>query len=198
MNDERKPVILGMNNPINSVMSALYKGDVPAVQKKPAPVTMLLAIFLVLIYLIHSRRPIESLPCRDGVWPTIQRNFIHIELSHLLSNLVGFLFLARWEQQIGSLRFGKAAIFTTVFIVLIETIIKKFFQLNCSIGFSSILFGLFAWHFVHIGADINLVLSLIFILMYPSFHDPKSSIVGHAIGIAGGLMAVAVYNPRFE
>ena len=145
-------------------------------------------VILVLIFIRHGVLNHEF-SCEHTIPNISYRQFVHVELFHLLVNLYGLYILSRVEEKIGFKNFSILILSLLVVSTLIEFGVSKFTDLNCSIGFSGILFGILAWELVT-GQEINfsLVAILFFMVLQPSLTNPKASLVGHAIGACSGII----------
>lgn len=163
---------------------------------KNIPVSMFLAISIIVIFLLYVTTIIKSVPCGKDLKSVFVNNFIHIDFYHLISNLIALYSLARIEESIGIKRFIILVSFILIFTSITETIIHKIFpSIPCSIGFSGVLFGLTSWEYVtNKKLDLGLLGSIALVTIIPSFKSSKVSLAGHAIGSISGVIAGLIWN----
>ena len=78
----------------------------------------------------------------------------------------------------------------TITTSTIDYLIHNIFKdLNCSIGFSSILFGILSWKTIKFH-DFNIFTFglLIFNVINQTIRDPQASLIGHMTGLISGLL----------
>jgi TPR repeat protein/membrane associated rhomboid family serine protease/Flp pilus assembly protein TadD len=80
----------------------------------------------------------------SAYFQVITRNFIHINLGHLISNLVGLICLSHYERRVGSRRYMMIFFLSGVFSSLLEI---PFYGQMVSAGASAGIFGLGAAYF---------------------------------------------------
>ena len=165
-------------------------------QFKNIPVSVSIAILIVIIYSLYLTKAIKSLPCHNDLISIFYGNFVHIKISHLAVNIFALYALSNVERDIGARRFFALLIFLVIFNTLIEFILRKIFKsLPCSIGFSGILFGISAWELVTTKEfDILLIMSILAMVMVPSVEDSRASLVGHSIGAISGVIGGLIWN----
>jgi|UniRef100_A0A6C0J185 membrane associated rhomboid family serine protease len=163
---------------------------------KNIPVSMFLAISIIVIFLLYVTTIIKSIPCGKDLKSVFVNNFIHIDFYHLISNLIALYSLARIEESIGIKRFIILVLFILIFTSVTETIIHKIFpSIPCSIGFSAVLFGLTSWEYVtNKKLDLGLLGSIALVTIIPSFKSSNVSLAGHAIGSISGVIAGLLWN----
>ncbi len=148
-------------------------------------------IIFVILILVFVRHGIlnHGFSCEHDVLNIAYRQFVHVEIIHLLVNLYALYVLSRVERNIGFKNFSILILSLLVVSTLMELGVSKFIDLNCSIGFSGILFGIVAWELVT-GQDVDfsLIAVLFFMVLQPSLTNPKASLVGHAIGACSGIL----------
>lgn len=143
---------------------------------------------LVLVFIRHGVLNHEF-SCEHSMLNIAYRQFVHVELMHLLVNLYGLYALSRVENKIGLKNFLILVLSLLVVSTVLEFGASKFIDLNCSIGFSGILFGILAWELVTgQSVDFSLIAVIIFMVIQPSMTNPKASLIGHAIGAVSGVI----------
>ncbi len=165
-------------------------------QIKDVPISVFIAVSIVVIFSLYTTAAIKTIPCGKDVMSLFYSNFVHIDLYHLLINMVALYALSRVEIEIGGKQFTALIVFLLMFIVLIESIGRKIFpSIPCSIGFSGVLFGIAAWEMVtNRGFDWFIILSLIIMIAGPTIKNPKISLVGHAVGALAGVVAALLWS----
>ena len=164
---------------------------------KDIPVSVFLAVSLTVIFSLYLTTLIKTIPCQRDIMSSFISNFIHTDISHLLVNLFALYSLARVERDIGPKKFIKLLVFLLVFNTIIETIIYKIFPtIKCSIGFSSVLFGIMTYELITTKKlDFMLLASVVGTIILPSLKNQNVSLVGHIIGvISGGILGVFLSN----
>jgi membrane associated rhomboid family serine protease len=164
---------------------------------KDVPVCTFIAVSIILMFILINMQFISSnISCGTTFKKIFMSNFIHIEASHLISNLYALYSLSRVEQEMGIKSFIYLVIYLLLCNTLIEFIAKKIFpQLGCSVGFSGVLFGLITWEMSSKkSVDINLILSVILMVTSPNIQaslegkEKKISLSGHIIGAISGIV----------
>ena len=148
-------------------------------------ISFFLSIILTVVYLSYSANILNSLYCKDTIPAKIVSNYIHINLVHLLSNLVGLYFLSEIEEKIGSHKFLILILFLTLSLSACEYI---FFKSKCSIGISGILYGLVAYEmFKFKDIDYNVIGALVTLFLFGG--NSKISHSGHLLGFIVGVIS---------
>ena len=161
---------------------------------KEVPVSVLIAVSIVVIFSMYATTALKEIPCGKDVMTVFYSNFVHVDMYHLLSNIYALYALSRVELSMGGKRFTGLIVFLLLFNTLAETVMYRIFKgLPCSIGFSGVLFGVAAWEMATTqDFDWVMVSSLITMVAGPSIQNPKASLMGHAVGavagVIGGLM----------
>lgn len=160
------------------------------------PVTLFLAVSIVVVFSLYLTTAIKTIPCGKDVMSKFYSNFVHIEPYHLMANLFALYALSRVERELGAKRFIGLIVFLLIFTTLTEVVIHKAYnQLPCSIGFSGILFGIMAWELVtKRKLDMVLVLSIIALVAAPTIQNPKASLMGHSVGAVAGVVGGLLWN----
>lgn len=169
--------------------------DSALAQAKAKRVFWVITIVLVAVYAAYAVGKFKTLPCEAGWLQAFKRNFIHVDLTHLVANLASFWILSRIEMQHGSVNYAVLiaallALFTTGEVLLNRGKKPK----QCAIGFSGILFGLLAWEVVtnHVNLNAQLLVALILSVVGTSMKNPRASLKGHAMGVVVGLIVGAI------
>lgn len=166
------------------------------VQFKNIPVSVSIAILIIIIYSLYLTSAIRTLPCGKNLISIFYSNFVHTKISHLAVNIFALYALSNVEKDIGPRRFFGLIIFLLVFNTIVEFLLRKIFNsIPCSIGFSGILFGISAWELVTTREfDLLLILSIMAMVMVPSIEDKKASLIGHVIGSISGVIGGLIWN----
>jgi membrane associated rhomboid family serine protease len=163
---------------------------------KKRPVFAFVTTVLIVISLLYFFGLLKTLPCGDGVLRGLNRTFVHVDLAHILSNLFVFYVLSRIEMNFGSKFFVMLIVQLLILTTALEWIVKQFWNIPCSIGFSGVLFGLAVWELVY---DRNLNMALLLgigaMIITPSLHNPKASLIGHGLGALAGLIMSFYFKP---
>ena len=159
-------------------------------QFKDVPVSLFLAVSIVVIFALYVTAIIKTVPCGKNVLSMCCSNFVHIEPYHLAANLLALYALTRIERDIGPKRFGSLILFLILFTSIIEVIVHKVVDgFPCSIGFSGILFGIMTWELItKKGLNLIIVISIIGLVAMPSVQNSKVSLIGHAVGAVTGVI----------
>jgi membrane associated rhomboid family serine protease len=166
------------------------------------PVCVFIVISLVMTFSLYVTSIIKTIPCGSDFTSIFWSNFIHSDLYHLSANVFALYALSRVERKIGMRKFISLLVFLLFVNTLIEAGIKQIYpSMECSIGFSGVLFGIMTWELVQEKTiDSTLLLSIIALVIGPSLIDSSISIVGHSVGaftgIVGGLLWKKLNKPR--
>lgn len=156
-----------------------------------SPVSMFVAISMIVIFLLFNANILTSIPCNKKIHEVMMSNFIHVDPMHLVSNLYALYVISRLEKEMGFGSFMWLLIFLVVFNTLAEITAKSIWKdLQCGIGFSGILFGLFTWELASKKTiDVELILAIVAMVAGPSLQNKQISLSGHAIGAVSGIVA---------
>jgi membrane associated rhomboid family serine protease len=171
-----------------------------SVQKiKEIPVSTSIAALLITIYFSYSFGSMTYIPCNNDVFSNFLCSFIHIDATHLIYNLYAVFALSRVEMILGSRQFLNLIFFILIMNSIFETILKHFIHsINCSIGFSGVLFGILFWEIIsNNGLDIFILSSIIPLILIPSFLDKNTSLSSHFIGLLTGTISGYIYYKMF-
>ena len=163
---------------------------------KDIPVSVFLAVSLTVIFSLYLTTLIKTIPCQKNIMSSFLSNFIHTDITHLMVNLFALYSLARVERDLGPKKFIKLLIFLLILNTIIETITYKIFPtIKCSIGFSSVLFGIMTYELLTSKKlDFMLLISIIGTVILPSLKNQNVSLVGHSIGAASGVIGGLLIN----
>jgi len=160
------------------------------------PVSAFIAISLIIVYLLFTAKVVTALPCGKDIHQVFMSNFVHIDTVHLVSNLFALYAISRVEEQMGFQPFIWLVIFLLAFNTLAEYIARKIWNdMNCSIGFSGVLFGLMTWELITTrNFDLELFLAIVVTVVAPSIGNKKVSLSGHAIGAVSGVLGGIIWK----
>lgn len=155
---------------------------------KNKPISVFIATSMIVLFLLFNAKVFV---CGEKIHQLMISNFVHADLTHLISNLYALYVISRVEQHMGFSSFIWLLIFLLIFNVLAEFTVRCIWKdLQCSIGFSGILFGLFTWELVsRKKLDIELLLAIVIMVAGPSIQNKKVSLSGHIIGAVSGIVA---------
>jgi len=158
--------------------------------KKDVPVSVFVALSMIVVYLLFNAKVVTALPCGKGIHEVFMSNFVHVDKIHLISNLYALYAISRVEQEMGFQPFIWLLIFLLIFNTLAEVVVKYIWKdFPCSIGFSGVLFGLMTWELMSkMKFDVELIISIVIMVVGPSLRNNKVSLSGHAIGAVSGII----------
>jgi hypothetical protein len=160
--------------------------------------TFVIFLMILAIYFAYQTKTLKSIPCENGILNGIYRSFVHISTKHLLANLAGIYLLYRAEVQIGSESFLRVFSSILIMSVVLEVMYGLIFGVQCSIGFSGVLFGFAAWSIcTERDMDYSLLALFVGLMMITSVGDPKVSLSGHISGFIVG-MITALYMGKVQ
>lgn len=164
------------------------------------PVSIFLAVSIIIIFSLYTTTAIKTVPCGDTVMSSFMSNFVHVKPYHMMANLYALYAITRIEREIGPKKFFGLVIFILGMNVIAETSMKKLKpDLPCSIGFSGVLFGITAWDLVRTKKlDFYLVSSIICMVALPSFKSENISLLGHTVGAISGVISGLLWNQIYE
>lgn len=160
-------------------------------------ITFTIFILITLVYIFYKIKIFTTLPCNNDIVSVFIRNFIHVNLVHLLSNLAGLFILYKVETDLGKHEFFYILIGILLLNTLIEYIVNKSFPdyVKCSIGFSGVIFSYAVFELVtSSNFAMSAVAILVMTLTLPSLKSSNVSIVGHLIGVLAGLLTAIAYK----
>ena len=154
------------------------------------PCIFLISSIIIVIFLLYFFNFFKTFICKKDLISSILSNFIHTDFFHLVSNVFSLFVLTQLEEKIGTKNF-----FILMFLILFvnsifETLFYKFFNLPCSIGFSAIIYGIFAWEMT-LGIknfDYLLIISIIYQTILTITKNTKIAVINHIIGIISGVI----------
>lgn len=166
---------------------------------KGRPVFTIIALIILAIFLFDSR-DFEKICGDQSLFNGFKRTFIHGNSQHIMSNLFAFYVLSRIEIQFGSAFFFGLILQILVLTVLFEAGLHYITKgnINCSVGWSGVLFGLAVWELVREkqadGVDGALILAIVAMVVSPSLENPQASLLGHALGAFSGFIVASLNN----
>lgn len=162
------------------------------------PVTILVAVILITVYLLQMTR-IVSVNCKHTFLAQIATIFFHGSPMHLISNLTGLALVSKFEYQFGSMNYFLVLLTLICITNLLEYFIRFHKKAHCSIGFSGILIGIAIIELVHDNDgkfDWNAVVAILVVLIYPQVVSPKTSLLGHSVGALTGVIIAFLYTKQ--
>jgi len=150
-------------------------------------ISIFLLTSIIVVFLLYVTNIIKSIPCQKNLLSNFYSNFFHIEITHLISNIIGLYALSRIERNIGIKKFIKLIILILLFNSVFETILYMLFpNMLCSIGISGILYGLITYE-ICTNKEIDYVL-IIYIFSNIMIPYKNVSISSHIIGSISGII----------
>lgn len=181
---------------IHSVINREPSPDMTFKEVTKRPIFGTISAALIVITLLFLFGTLKTVPCGDGVMKAFNRSFVHLDFIHLFTNIFVFFVLSRIEVKFGSGFFMLLILQLLVITTVMELILKKFWNVPCSIGFSGVLFGLAVWELVYDrNVNMALILGILAMVVTPTIQNPKASLVGHGLGALAGLMVAIYYKP---
>ena len=162
--------------------------------ENPNLIFYILSVIMFIIYGTYTKKN-NKIPCDNDLFQIMQRNFIHIDINHFMTNMITFYVLV--------VNLNKDGITMSILITSIlffSVIIEYLFALlntkrTCSIGFSGILYGLISIYMLtKRKLDLALISSLGIMVLRSSLVSSKVSLSGHAIGAISGVITYQVMN----
>jgi len=153
------------------------------------PICSFITTVLIVLFLLTFINLFKFYPCNENMLDNFISNFFHVDVMHLLSNLYGLYVLSRVERNIGPEKFGLVIILILALNSIIETVAHNLFKTPCSIGFSSILYGILAWEIVsgNKEPDYFIILAIIFDAISGYYLNRRIALVSHIVGIVTGV-----------
>ncbi len=169
-------------------------------QLKEVPMCTFISVTLVVVFLLYITTIVKTVPCGKDILSAFYSQFVHLDINHLVANLLALYSLSRVERKIGWSNFMALLLFLMAINAVIEVGVHKIFpNVPCSIGFSGILFGILTWEMVSSKKlDIIMFLSIVFMVIWPSMKSPKVSLSGHCVGAISGIIGGLVWNYVFK
>ena len=160
------------------------------------PISSFIGISMIIIFLLFNTQIITSIPCGKSVYDVFSSQFIHIDITHLISNLYALYAISRVENEMGIESFTWLLIFLLSFNTIVEFLLRQIYKdLPCSIGFSGILFGLMTWELVSKKkVDTELIIAIAIMVVGPSLNNKNVSFSGHLVGAISGVMAGIIWK----
>ncbi len=153
-------------------------------------VTVIISVVLTLVYLGFYTKTIKKIPCGNDFLSIVSSQFVHISLLHLASNLFSLWYLSNLERKLGWAKFSALV----MAIILISSGADALIgNRHCSIGFSGVLFGLFAWSTLSVKGFKWYNLGLVAVMLLANT-GPNISLRGHALGALTGVVLALIYQ----
>jgi membrane associated rhomboid family serine protease len=152
-------------------------------------VSIILSIIVCIVFIIYKIPLVKNLPCDRNIVSTFATNFVHTDYYHLIANLYGLFAFSKIEDDIGSKNFAILVSLILVITSVIESYVKQIFNLNCSIGISGLIFGLFGYDLTsRQDFDFFILSSITIIFLRISAESKHVSFYGHVIGLLVGIV----------
>lgn len=163
---------------------------------KNIPVTISVSMVLIVIFFLYNLNILTALPCGRNIYNIFATSFTHVNISHLLSNLIAFYALSRVEVEMGKKSFIWLLVFLITFNTIVEYIVRNVWKnIKCSIGFSGILFGITTWEIIlEKNITIEVIVAIIAMVIGPSLQGGNLSLEGHAIGAISGIIGGLLWS----
>lgn len=154
-------------------------------------ISLYIALINITVYLLYKIKFFDSVNiCNDDILSRIQGSLVHVNLTHLMMNLIGLYILSEIEKAIGSEKFIKLVLFIIVLSSIIEMVLKT----SCSIGFSGVLYGLLAYEmFIKKKIQLDIIIVLVSLCFIPDNYSNISH-SGHLIGFISGMAGYYIFN----
>ena len=155
------------------------------------PITSVcLTLAMTAVFIAYSLKALVTLPCGNDVVSIIESQFVHVNFVHLASNLLALWYLVNIEHTFGSARFAALVVAIAVVSSVVDSVIG---HRGCSIGFSGVVFGLFAWSALTTTGSKLRNIAVVAMLLVANI-GPRVSLRSHAIGAASGAVIALCYN----
>jgi hypothetical protein len=153
-----------------------------------------IAVILVIVYILVVTSILKDFACQKDFLSNLLSNFIHTDLTHLLSNLYGLYIISRIENKIGPKNFVILLVLITFLNTVFETLLYRVSNVPCAIGFSSIIYGFYLWDIAYFKTkfEYRIIISMLFDIIVGVFNK-KLAIVHHLLGMLAGVI-VAQFN----
>lgn len=147
-------------------------------------------LFLSIVFSIFSFADI----CDKTLSGTILQKFTHSNAAHLLSNMVVFNFvLTTFDNTYDKSTTYRIVLFSFAINVLVVWTLRYHMNLECSIGFSGIIFSLLSYIILKTRGLNSDSLIWILSLSIPPLLITNTSFSGHFIGILCGIILYLIY-----
>jgi membrane associated rhomboid family serine protease len=167
---------------------------------KNVPLSAFIAVSIIVIFSLYTTTLIKTIPCGKDLLSVFYSNFVHLELYHLIGNVIGLYVLSRVEEEIGAKKFAILISFLLIFNTIVESSIHKIFpNTTCTIGFSGVIFGILTWELITTKQiDFLAILSLLSMILLPISHTSNVSLSSHIIGSIGGIFSGIVWSIIYQ
>ena len=152
-------------------------------------IAVLITVILTGIWMLYNTQSL-TLPCKYNLLETVLRSFIHVDILHLIFNLIAFWNIVR-QSHLGNYQLLFIVSSLIVMTTIGELVVNQIIPLTCSIGWSGIVLGLLAYTMLSKMKkwDWKILLYLVFI----SVRGPSNvSISGHLIGVFSGILLYGI------
>lgn len=159
-------------------------------------ISIYISLLLITIFLLYNIGILSTLPCNKNITNIFASSFVHINPSHLISNLIALYALSRVEISMGEKSFIWLLIFLVVFNTIVEYIVRNVWKNSrCSIGFSGILFGITTWEIIlEKSITLEVIFAILVMVVGPSLQNGNLSLEGHAIGAVSGIIGALLWS----
>lgn len=162
------------------------------------PVSKSIASVLIVVFALYATNVVTNVPCTPDIQTVFISNFVHTDMYHILANLIALYALLKIEKRIGSKMFLSLILFLLGLITLIEVGMRRVIpDLQCSIGFSGVLIGVFVWELIGSKGgkiDLAILASIAVFSVGPSLIHSNVSLSAHIIGAISGLIGGLIYT----
>lgn len=159
------------------------------------PLTAFICVIILTIFLLYTSNVIKEIPCNKDMKSIFLSNFIHTDFFHIIANLYGFYSLTRVELNLGSKKFFGLIIFLLFFNTIFECMLHKIINIPCSIGFSSILYGVLTFEVMYDKKfDYNIFISILLNIIISKIGNRKLSLASHLIGCVSGIIGSLIFE----
>jgi membrane associated rhomboid family serine protease len=152
-----------------------------------------LFLFILFLSIIFSIFSISDI-CNKTLSSTILQRFVHTNATHLLSNMIVLNFVITTFNN----NYTKSNTFSIVLMAFVVNvmsiwILRYQYNLECSVGFSGIIYSLLSYIILKTKGFNSDSLIWIFSLSIPPLLITKTSFSGHLIGILSGIILYLIY-----
>jgi membrane associated rhomboid family serine protease len=159
---------------------------------KDVPITNTLGILLLTIFFLFNANVLTSIPCKKTPLDVLKSAFVHVEATHVISNLYALYALSVVERRMGSKVFLSLILWLLAFSTIGEWLVKLAIPSTpCSIGFSGVIFGLMTWELINKckkGFDGELLAAALLLVVQYTSGGKNVSFLGHTVGAIGGII----------
>jgi len=184
-----------LSNELTNKLSKKLSNEVSNKLKK-RPVSAFILTILIIIFLLSITTILKINICNKDFISNLYSNFIHVEILHLLSNIYGLYVLSRIEEKIGYKKFIFLILMLIILNTLFETLLHKIIDINCSVGFSAILFGMLSWEICSGCKNFNyeIIVAIVLNIISSKYINLNTSIISHLMGLISGFIIGQFYR----